>query len=465
MNPEQYHLVYKTSTTPFFPSCLVGKIFSGKFEKLIGLGIKPAKVIVIIIDGSKHWFFDRKLEKTAIKVFDYIFSRPKYIQKIREKEKEVSLILLQTIKTPISQLFIGKRLNKNGEMKLRQLFSLISSYAQIVDGPGFLFQVYLTDKLRKEIYDKLNLPNDKKEEIFHYSISSVRKTNYEKFLFEISGALENKKAQKEIADEFYWLIHDYLGHIIDENYVKKKMNEFRRDRKSLQQHLNGSLERISKIKRLNKELPKELLQKVNMIQELLFLYNERKKEVLNKVNVYIRKVMEYKLGRISISKLKNICQLSPDEIIHYLKGYSIQDIEKRNRRWAYLIENEAISNAPDDYFILVSSQGEAKELKGLPASPGNVKGRVSIILNISHIHKFKDGDILVAPYTNVNYLPIMSKAKAILTETGGITSHAAIVSRELKKPCIVGIKHLLLMLKDGDFVEVNANHGTIKILG
>ena len=60
--------------------------------------------------------------------------------------------------------------------------------------------------------------------------------------------------------------------------------------------------------------------------------------------------------------------------------------------------------------------------------------------------------------------PIMNKAKAILTETGGLTSHAAIVSRELKKPCIVGIKNLLMVLKDTDLVEVDANNGIVRLL-
>ena len=58
----------------------------------------------------------------------------------------------------------------------------------------------------------------------------------------------------------------------------------------------------------------------------------------------------------------------------------------------------------------------------------------------------------------------MRGARAILTETGGITSHAAIVSRELKKPCIVGIKELVASLEDGDLVEVDAERGVVQIL-
>ena len=64
----------------------------------------------------------------------------------------------------------------------------------------------------------------------------------------------------------------------------------------------------------------------------------------------------------------------------------------------------------------------------------------------------------------VHYLPIMKKAKAILTEFGGLTSHAAIVSRELNKPCVVGIPNLLASVQDGDKVEVDADNGNIRVL-
>ena len=78
---------------------------------------------------------------------------------------------------------------------------------------------------------------------------------------------------------------------------------------------------------------------------------------------------------------------------------------------------------------------------------------------------FKDGDILVAPETAPDYVPAMKKAAAVVTEVGGITSHAAIVSRELGIPCIIGTKIATKVLKDGMEVEVNTETGIIKVLG
>lgn len=75
-----------------------------------------------------------------------------------------------------------------------------------------------------------------------------------------------------------------------------------------------------------------------------------------------------------------------------------------------------------------------------------------------------DGDVLASIATNPDILPAMKKAVAFVTEQGGITSHAAIVAREMKKPCIVGTKIATKILQDGDLVEVDANQGVVRIL-
>ncbi len=102
------------------------------------------------------------------------------------------------------------------------------------------------------------------------------------------------------------------------------------------------------------------------------------------------------------------------------------------------------------------------DLKGTPACLGKVKGVARVILLDKEFKDFKDGEILVSLQTMVHYIPVMKKSSAILTEFGGLTSHAAIVSRELKKPCIVGIKGLIASVKTGDILEVDADRGIIQ---
>lgn len=75
-----------------------------------------------------------------------------------------------------------------------------------------------------------------------------------------------------------------------------------------------------------------------------------------------------------------------------------------------------------------------------------------------------EGEILVTGMTRPEYVPLMKKAAAIVTDEGGITCHAAIVSRELKKPCIIGTKIATQVLNDGDLVEVDAERGVVRVL-
>jgi len=105
-----------------------------------------------------------------------------------------------------------------------------------------------------------------------------------------------------------------------------------------------------------------------------------------------------------------------------------------------------------------------KEIKGELAYPGKVRGVVRVILDIRNAPKFKKNEILVTRMTDPNYIPIMKISKAIITDIGGITCHAAIVSRELRKPCLVGTQFATQVFKDGDVVEVDANKGVVKKL-
>lgn len=145
-------------------------------------------------------------------------------------------------------------------------------------------------------------------------------------------------------------------------------------------------------------------------------------------------------------------------------------------------EKEFFSTVTDDgkELILCDEQDEYQKIKafyltfdesrvsdilhGIGAAPGLVKGKVRIINSMKDADTFEQGEILVAPETTPSFVPLMRKASAILTGKGGITSHAAIVSRELRKPCVIAIKDVTRILKDGDLVEVDADNGVVRIL-
>ena len=109
-----------------------------------------------------------------------------------------------------------------------------------------------------------------------------------------------------------------------------------------------------------------------------------------------------------------------------------------------------------------NKKDEIQDIRGLSASVGRAVGRVKIIGSAREINKVNQGDILVAVMTRPDYIAGMKKAAAIVTNEGGITCHAAIVSRELSIPCLIGTKIATEVFKDGDLAEVNANHGWMR---
>jgi len=143
--------------------------------------------------------------------------------------------------------------------------------------------------------------------------------------------------------------------------------------------------------------------------------------------------------------LQDIALISVDNKVMILSGITL-----KKYRAKYIIK-EQISN-------------KIREVKGQPASAGSAKGKVALVYGVGDLSKVKRGNIMVAKATVPSFLPAMERAAAIITETGGLLSHSAIVSRELKIPCVVGIDKLMQIFKDGDLVEVDANNAVVTIL-
>ncbi len=109
-------------------------------------------------------------------------------------------------------------------------------------------------------------------------------------------------------------------------------------------------------------------------------------------------------------------------------------------------------------------ESDVTELRGTTASRGRVTGRVRVVLRRADMDAFTEGEVLVTAMTTPDYIPLMKKSVAIVTDEGGITSHAAVFSREIGKPCIIGTRIATAVLKDGDMVEVDATNGIVRKL-
>ncbi|MBI5389508.1 hypothetical protein HZB01_03965, partial [Candidatus Woesearchaeota archaeon] len=106
----------------------------------------------------------------------------------------------------------------------------------------------------------------------------------------------------------------------------------------------------------------------------------------------------------------------------------------------------------------------AKQVNGLPASAGKAIGCARIIYTAHDLKKVKKGDIMIAVTTHPDFVPAMQASAAIVTDQGGMTSHAAIVAREFKKPCVVGTRLATKVFRDGDMIEVDAVMGTVRLV-
>jgi len=104
------------------------------------------------------------------------------------------------------------------------------------------------------------------------------------------------------------------------------------------------------------------------------------------------------------------------------------------------------------------------EIKGSIGYSGIVSGRARVFTSDEDINLVEDGEIIIAPMTTLDFLPAMKKAAAFVTDEGGVTCHAAIVAREMKKPCIIGTRIGTKVFKTGDMIEVDATKGIVRII-
>lgn len=276
--------------------------------------------------------------------------------------------------------------------------------------------------------------------------------NPKKIEKELIIGLEYNKKAKKILDQF------------------KKNTGFKPDKKELINLINFYIDlfaystvfpymaglSLEKYK-LKKLKIKKLIEQLRSIS----YYTDFASDVLGK---YFKKILKKE-------KIKNLSLLdyTPDEVISFLKT---GELNKKRRKVLYyfVVKDSKIIGSEKRVFKdikkIINSEikDKVKNLKGNVAYKGFIKGKVKIVHNKNDFSKFNQGDILVTISSNPSLMPVIRKCGAIIADEGGMTCHAAIISRELKIPCIIGTKIATKFLKDGDLVEVDANKGIVKII-
>jgi rifampicin phosphotransferase len=108
--------------------------------------------------------------------------------------------------------------------------------------------------------------------------------------------------------------------------------------------------------------------------------------------------------------------------------------------------------------------GPADEVRGHPGAPGVVRGRARIITSVADADRLEPGDVLVAETTAPPWTPLFAFASAVVTDTGGIMSHCAVVAREYQIPAVVGCGNATATIRDGQTIEVDGTTGVVRLL-
>jgi phosphohistidine swiveling domain-containing protein len=246
------------------------------------------------------------------------------------------------------------------------------------------------------------------------------------------------------------------------------------------------LERATKESRDRKKILKNTLRKINasrgladqvmLLQQYIFLRTYRK-NAISRANYCYLSLLDEVASRLGLN-LGEVKLLSFEEIVHCLSNR--KDIKKlealakaRSEGWAVLMLKGKIRTVSgvknivetmERYKIVSPGLQATKVVKGNSACRGRVTGKVKIVRELSELGMVGEGDILVTKMTTPDYVMAMHKAAAIVTDEGGRTCHAAIVSREFKTPCIVGTINATQILSDNDVVEVDANEGIVRVI-
>jgi phosphohistidine swiveling domain-containing protein len=315
-----------------------------------------------------------------------------------------------------------------------------------------------------EVFEVISAPED---------ISFFQKEELELMQLKLDP---DEKKLKQHQQKYYWLRNSYcFTKVLNLDFFRKELENISVEQaKAKIKEINNHVASIRKkkeeiIKRYR--IPKEIVKISNKLAYCVWWQDLRKKFIF--ISNHIMSVFVEEISKRKNVGFKELCYYSVPELVDLLdKNKRVNGKVRFNGYIEYYHERKGISylegKKAKDFatpYIEVKVDKNKKEFSGLVVSKGHiVKAKVKILLSPKEMNKMDKGDILVAPMTSPDFIVAMRKASAIITDEGGMTCHAAIVSRELKIPCIVNTRIATKLLKDDDIVEVDTKKGIIKII-
>lgn len=400
--------------------------------------------------------------RTGLAAFRHYFNSPGKIKRYYNEGKE----FIKEFEDSSGKW--GKKISKNPENKMllaafrefRGQFKRVCGIYSIIS--FFAIEVWQEelDTVISRLIEKNRLSGER-DSIIACLYKPWKKTA----IIEIQEKIAKKEKPGKLVKEYQFLRSWSLVwyHDIDEGWVKGLT-------KPKTEKQKYSLEKAIEILRPSKDEEKLL-----RLAPYVIFFKDWRDDLRRKFSYYWSFLFEKISGKFGI-EYDDLGYLTLDEMEQSLKKDIINtEIIRMRRKHGCIVTsqdsgwgvNVVDRDIPTKYLKIIEDiekQVNEIEIKGLAAQPGKIRGKVIIMASYHDIKKVKDGDILVANTTHPNYLPAMQRAAAFVTNEGGVVSHAAIVAREMKKPCIVGTRNATKVLNDGDFVEVDANKGIVRKL-
>lgn len=440
---------------PVLASSVWMRYYDGSIFKKISLSKLTGKVMDLCHDYY-YWAEDfevikkRVLEALEKKNYTFFKNIFKYIQREHANKKK----FCNEIK------YAAESLTKEEQIKkIKQLFretkELMGCWILMFHLSGAV-----EEYLRKEAKEQgITL-----EEIFA-AVNPPRETllmQYETAWRTIARKVQQRRQQKRMNTEILHLLKEF-GWVGTHSYRGDGLTK-----KQLLWQIKNAKERKQE-KKQRRNFPKKIEEAIAIASEMAY-YRMTSAERYNKMNYECRPLMNNVAKQLKVTYNQLIFMTFP-EIIKSLQELNVKTAELNERMKAYgiitkgdgveIFTGERLKNELKKYTQAIDLK---QPLKGIVAFKGKATGIVKIVGRPDQTSKINVGDILVAPETTPDLILAMEKAAAFITDAGGITSHAAIVAREMKKPCIVGTKVATTVLKDGDLVEVDADKGVVKVL-
>ncbi|TKJ17948.1 hypothetical protein CEE44_04795 [Candidatus Woesearchaeota archaeon B3_Woes] len=424
------------------------------------------------------------------KVYTSIINESKKIQDIssyfiEEWERDNDLFYKKCIE--VSKIDLTK-LSDEELIKLSNEFSQITlnrnSSSSLIDGFALGTDEMIADKI-KEVYESSKIKDEKRfTDVFstltapvHLSFINDAEVELLEVALNVKKGGDKTKLLEEHQKNFFWTRNNYVdSYVLDVKHFEKELDKIF----SLNLNIEEEVKRIKDTPKVNRKKKEDLMNLLNISDELKVLIkisedftywqDERKKATFWTTH-YFSLILDEIGKRVDIP-LDEIKYMSPREVGNiFNKKPTREELKGRKNNSVFYWDkegHEALHGKDADDVkneILGSTDlSDVDDFRGLTASMGKATGKVKILKSATEINKVEKGDIIVAVMTRPDYIPAMKKASAIVTDEGGVTCHAAIVSRELGIPCIIGTKIATKVLKDGDLVEVNANHSWVKIV-